>query len=79
MPIISQSLTFVQFVVIMCLFGKVITRPINITSGVNASASYIFGGCSGTQYGCCGDGVTPCYNETCHNCYNTSGVNASTF
>ena len=35
----------------------------------------IIGGCSSTEYGCCQDNITPCNNETCYNCHNTSIAN----
>ena len=31
------------------------------------------GGCKGTRYGCCPDGVKPCMDSTCSNCQKLIG------
>ena len=33
----------------------------------------IIGGCKGTRYGCCPDGVKPCMDSTCSNCEKVIG------
>ena len=43
-----------------------------IISAVQSAPVSRLGGCSGTPYGCCQDGLMPCSNTNCTNCNTTT-------
>ena len=49
------------------MFGKLVL--FTTLSLVNSNPiSVRIGGCEGTQFGCCSDGMTPCNTTKCGNC-----------
>ena len=69
------TFTFTMAVIIMFLLNLSNSLPINSTLfnsillNITNETDPMYGGCSGTEFGCCEDNRTFCSDERCLNCY----------
>ena len=57
------------------IMTSIISFPVNMNNNIsNINSQQLIGGCAGTQYGCCEDGITPCNITGCGNCINNMNI-----